>query len=128
MILGIGVDIQEINQIKEIYSRKKERFFEKVFTHSEIEYCEKHKDSFKHYAARWAIKEAFLKAIGTGITGGYTLKEIETVNLPSGKPIVNVYGKLSEDINKLNVSSHISISHSGEYAVGQVLLYQPSQL
>lgn len=130
MIFGMGVDIQEIRQIQEIYNRKEMKFLERVFTAGEIHYCQKHREPFKHYAARWAIKEAFLKALGTGISKGHSLQDIETINLPSGKPEVNVYGKVKETCEQLGITSLISISHSGNYAIGQVLLYreQPREM
>jgi holo-[acyl-carrier protein] synthase len=124
MIVGTGIDIQEIKQIKDIYIRKEEKVLRKVFTDAEIQYCEKHKEPFKHYAARWAIKEAYVKAMGTGIAKGHTLKDIETINLASGKPEVKLYGKIKKECDRLGVVSFVSLSHSGDYAVGQVILYK----
>jgi len=122
MIYGIGIDIQKISQIDEIFARQKERFLQKIFTEQEIAYCSKYKNCGERYAARWAVKEAFFKAMATGIGGGYRFTDVEIINLASGKPHIVLYGKALEDCKRLGLKVFVSISHSDEYAVGQIIL------
>ncbi|MFD7524217.1 holo-ACP synthase [Paenibacillus chitinolyticus] len=122
MIYGIGLDIQEIAQIGELYVRRKDAFLRKVFTPDELAYCQRHADPGQHLAARWAVKEAFFKAMGVGIGGGYALTDVETVNLPSGKPHVVLHGKPLADCARLGLRVFVSLSHSGEYAAAQIVL------
>lgn len=124
MIYGMGVDIQSVSQFREILERNKQGFYKKIFTDQEIEYCQKYRDPSQHFAARWAVKEAFFKAMGTGVTNGYTFQDVQTLNLKSGKPIISLKGKTKQDVEKLDLKSHVSISHSDEYAVSVVLLYR----
>ena len=93
MILGIGTDIVDVERIKKKIS-KGEDFKRMVFSEGEIKYCENLKNKFESYAARFAAKEAFLKAIGTGLLIDFDLKEIEVTNLSSGMPIL----KISENV------------------------------
>jgi holo-[acyl-carrier protein] synthase len=122
MIYGIGIDIQSIAQIDEIFERQKDRFLKKIFTVEEITYCKRSRVSGQHFAARWAVKEAFFKALGTGIIGGYTFHDVEICKKASGQPYITLSGKALEECNRLCLRSFVSISHSDEYAVGQVIL------
>jgi holo-[acyl-carrier protein] synthase len=120
MIKGIGIDIIEIERIKEAVAKYGRPFLSKVFTARELKYCRSRK-SFRYpeLAARFAAKEAYSKAIGTGIAGfgrqqdGISWKSIEIVNDPSGKPRLSIN-------NKLDRKSQVSLSHSRDYAVASV--------
>ncbi|MFC5407316.1 holo-ACP synthase [Cohnella soli] len=122
MIYGIGIDIQTVHQIRDMLDRQADRFLKKVFTSNEIAYCENYRSPEVHYAGRWAVKEAYLKAIGTGMSGGYKLSDIETVRLESGKPHVILHGSALEHYWQYQYHIYVSISHSGDYAVAQIVL------
>lgn len=117
---GIGVDIVEISRIKRMVDRWGNRFAQKVFTPREIELCEK-KPNFVHsLAARWAAKEAFAKAIGTGWDAAFRWKEIEILSDLKGKPIVY----LAKSMKAATAGSPVlvSLSHSNEYAIAIVMI------
>lgn len=115
MIKGIGVDIIEIDRIKEAVGLHGDKFLERVFTRQEISYCGGRKKlKFPELAVRFAAKEAYSKAIGTGLKG-IRLAAIEIVNDPRGKPHIALAGKVAEDI-------HLSLSHSRKYAVASVVI------
>ena len=122
MIVGMGVDIAEIDRIQAAIIRSGPRFIERLFTPAEIEYCERHKNRYERYAGRFAVKEAAMKALGTGWRHGVRWVEIEVTNLPSGKPTLNltgVAGKFAAQLGVNNIS--ISITHSGNFALAQVI-------
>lgn len=98
-------------------------FRKMVFSTAEIEYCESKADPFQHYSARFAAKEAFLKAIGTGWDNGLTLHEIEIVNEKNGKPFIRLSGDTAKTLGPLNIRSiHVSLSHLKSYASAVVIL------
>jgi len=122
VIVGMGVDIAEIDRIQAAIIRSGPRFIERLFTPAEIEYCERHKNRYERYAGRFAVKEAAMKALGTGWRHGVRWVEIEVTNLPSGKPTLNltgVAGKFAAQLGVNNIS--ISITHSGNFALAQVI-------
>lgn len=121
MIIGIGVDIIEIERVRRAVD--KAAFRERVFTPAEIEYCEaRGKSSAQSFAGRFAAKEAILKALGTGLRGG-TLKELEIVNNDLGCPMARLSGFFKELADEKGVSNiWISISHSTGNAVAQCVL------
>ncbi len=122
MIAGLGTDIIEVSRVKE-QLLKDEGFAKNIFTSSEIEYCESKKNKAENYAARYAAKEAFFKALGTGWRYGMTFKEIEIKNDELGKPGIIVSGKVKEFINKTNVISiHVSLSHLKDIVNAIVIL------
>lgn len=121
MIFGIGNDIIAVERIKKSIENYGERFLNKVFTPNEISYCELYGDKkYVHYAARFAVKESFSKAVGTGLTKGFKLNEVGVINEKSGKPKLILIGDLSEKYSKY--ISHVTISHSDEYAIAMVVL------
>ena len=116
---GIGVDIVDIRRIRKSYERYGERFLHRVLTEREIGYCKQKKDMMPSVAARFAAKEAVSKAIGSGISRGFSWKSVEVVNDEHGRPSLRVLDKaLGISDNDLR----ISLSHSGDYAVAFVLL------
>ncbi|WP_270168539.1 holo-ACP synthase [Paenibacillus sp. SYP-B4298] len=122
MIYGVGLDLQYIPQIEESIQRQQELFLNRVYTQQEIAYCRKHRKAGQHYAAKWAAKEAFSKALGTGISKGIRLLDIETVHLKSGQPHIVLYRRALEICEQHNLKVFVSISHSGDYAAAQVVL------
>ncbi len=114
-----GTDIIEIDRIKKSLEKCGTSFFVRVFTESEISYCEsKNNAKFKSYAARFAAKEAVAKALGTGIDEGICWKDIEVTNNVRGKPCVTLHGRakdIFEAIGGADIS--LSLSHCENYAV-----------
>ncbi|SDN47904.1 holo-[acyl-carrier protein] synthase [Fictibacillus solisalsi] len=121
MIFGVGIDLQELKQFQKVVDRREEAFLQKVFTERELKYS-KQKNFIQSLAGRWAVKEAFLKAMGTGIQNMRALKEIEIINLHGGKPYINLTGELKTKCTVLNIKIDASISHSKDYATGMVVL------
>ena len=123
MIYGIGVDLVKIRRIEEAVKRWNRRFLNRIFTPLEQEYSYRQKRPFLHLAGRFAVKEAVLKALGTGLSSGIRWVEIEVVNKPSGKPEVRVSGKVKSLMRQRRVKEiHVSISHDTDHSIGQAVL------
>lgn len=123
MIVGIGADIAEINRVEEAITRHGQAFLDRVFTPVEIAYCERHKAKFERYAARFAAKEAAMKALGTGWRRGVRWRDIEVKNEASGKPGLALAGQAAEHAARLGAKRILlSITHSGNLAFAQVIL------
>ena len=120
-IFGIGIDIVEIQRIKETYSRYGERFARKILSNSELRNFYNNKNKISFLAKRFAAKEAVGKALGVGIKNGSILKNIEIKNDLNGKPFVNI-----NNTKKLNMTEkkeiHISLSDEKKYAVANALI------
>ncbi|MGD9346166.1 MAG: holo-ACP synthase [Candidatus Aminicenantes bacterium] len=122
MIVGIGTDIIEVERIARLLSEKK-KFKDRIFTQKEIEYCDGKINHVQNYAARFAVKEALLKAIGTGWREGVAFKEIEVVNDKKGKPELVLTGSAKRITEELGVTNiQVSISHLKDLAIGTVIL------
>ncbi|MDA3884992.1 MAG: holo-ACP synthase [Candidatus Delongbacteria bacterium] len=122
MIFGIGTDIIQVERVKKSIETIP-GFTEKIYTAHEIKYCNSKKNKYEHFAARFAAKEAFFKAIGTGWRGGLAFSEIEVNNDELGKPSFMLYGKskeFSESNNFINV--HLSITHIKDLAQAFVII------
>ena len=124
MILGIGIDMIELDRVNDKID-KNNGFREKIFSEHEIVFCESKKNRIENYAARFAAKEAFLKATGFGLILGHQLSEIEVVNDEYGKPVLNLKGdfktkSLENNWNKI----HLSISHLQNIACAVVIIEQ----
>lgn len=121
MIIGIGCDIIEVDRVRRAIER--DSFKQRVFTAAEIAYCEgRGKQGAASFAARFAVKEAVLKALGTGLRGG-ALTEIEVTNDELGKPCVKLSGYHGEMAERLGVRQiHVSISHSRDNAMAYVIM------
>ncbi len=120
MIKGIGVDIIEIERIRESIDTSGDRFLEKVFTPQEIAYCSGKQNSAQHYAARFAAKEAMSKALSTGWAGEFRWKDVELTNDPSGQPHISLHGRLRDGMAGTCV--HVSLSHSHSHVVAVVVI------
>ncbi|OQX85084.1 MAG: hypothetical protein B6D63_03005 [Candidatus Latescibacteria bacterium 4484_7] len=123
MIVGTGIDITSIKRIKSLIEKKGEKFLQRVFTENEISYCNDRKDSASSFAARFAAKEAFLKALGKGIYQGISLRDISIENDTTGKPaIVLAEGiKVNRDIERFD-KIHLSLSHEENLAIAMVII------
>lgn len=123
MIISIGVDIAEVYRIDETISRTP-RFLERVFTEGERAYCDaKGAAAAQSYAARFAAKEAFLKALQTGWRGKIAWQDIEVVSSEDGVPSLVITGEAKRILDTRGaINVHVSISHTAEHAVAQVIL------
>jgi len=123
MIVGTGVDIADVARIAASIERFGKRFTERVFTLDEIRYCESKANKAERYAARFAAKEAAMKAIGTGWRHGVTWQDIEVKRAPGERPTVVFTGKAAEFFQKLGATrAHLSLTHTTEFAMAQVIL------
>jgi len=122
MIKGIGIDIIEIKRIKKLIGIDN-KFIEKIFTPKEIDYCKNKVRKEQHYGARFAAKESFLKALGTGLRSGMSWKDVSIKNDKLGKPKIELHGKTLEKFNNMKCKQiHLSISHTKEYAIAYVII------
>lgn len=123
MAVHCGVDIIEIDRVKKSVDEL-ESFRNRVFTEKEIAYCEdRNKAKYESYAARFAAKEAVLKALGTGLSDGVEWKHIEIINDERGKPVVILAHRALEIFREMNGKGiDISLSHCSTYAVAYVVI------
>ncbi|NJD62398.1 MAG: holo-[acyl-carrier-protein] synthase [Deltaproteobacteria bacterium] len=123
MIVGIGVDIVDIGRVNAMLSRYRDRFLARVFTDAENRYAQRSVKTAERLAGRFAVKEAVLKAFGTGKSHGILWKDVETVPGAMGKPKVNLYGNADKYMKKLNANRvHVSITHDGGKAMAFVVI------
>jgi holo-[acyl-carrier protein] synthase len=123
MIVAIGIDLIEIARMEEVFARRGERFRKRVFTEAEIEYCERRASKMASYAARFAAKEAAMKALGTGWADGIAWRDIEVVSATSGAPTVELRGRALERMRELGATrAHLSLTHTNNLAMAQVIL------
>ena len=122
MIVGLGVDITEVDRIEAAIARHGRPFLERLFTPSEIAYCEKHRHRAERFAGRFAAKEAAMKALGTGWTQGVRWVDIEVVRELSGKPTLRLSGATRAIADRLGVKHiAVTITHDGNTALAQVI-------
>lgn len=123
MISGTGIDIIEISRIKDAVGRWKDSFLRRIFTENEINYSQAKKFSYQHLAARFAAKEAVLKAIGDSSIHRINLKEVEVLNDESGKPFIRLSGEAKKIKEKKKITDIIiSMSHTHKLAVANAIL------
>jgi holo-[acyl-carrier protein] synthase len=120
VINGIGIDLIEIARIEEMLTRWPERFIERVFTPAEIALCESRANRAAAFAARFAAKEAFAKALGTGVDKNFSWKDFAVGHQSSGSPRPLLSARLASRLK--NVKIHVSLSHSDHYATAVVIL------
>jgi holo-[acyl-carrier protein] synthase len=123
VIIGLGVDMEEISRLGEVIKRHGKIFLERIFTPAEIAYSERHRDPVERYAARFAAKEATMKALGTGWGKGVRWRDIEVTRMPGGRPAIVLHGVAREHAERMGVR-HISLSitHTGNFALAEVIL------
>lgn len=123
MIVGTGVDIAEVPRIKAALEHFGKRFLSRVFTPQEAQYCLSKANAAERLAARFAAKEAGMKAIGTGLRHGVTWHDVEVVRLPGQRPTLRFSGKAREFADRLGCKRvHLSLSHTTEQAIAYVIL------
>ncbi len=123
MILGTGVDIVEVPRIRNALRRHGERFVQRIFTEGEAEYCGGSAHPEQRFAARFAAKEATLKALGVGWQKGVGFGEVEVSNDDLGAPAITLSGRAEELAGELGVRCiHVSLSHHRHLAIAHVLL------
>ena len=123
MIVGTGVDLAEVPRIRASIERYGERFIQRIYTEREIAYVERKANKYERYAARFAAKEAGMKAIGTGWRRGVRWQDFEVANLRSGKPTLLLHGVAAGFAEKLGVKNiSLSITHTREMAMAHVIL------
>ncbi len=122
-IHGIGIDIVEVARIQEASYRWGARFEQRVYTHQELTYCGDASSRYWRLAARFAAKEATLKALGTGLTTGMRWQDVEIQANTVGKPEIVLHGEVQRYAHEQNISTiYVSMSHTNAYAVAQVTL------
>ena len=123
MIVGTGIDIVNIDRIEKVINRWGDTFLRRVFTEQEVLCCQKNIRPATCFAARFAAKEAFLKAIGWGLRNGIQWVDIDVQNNPLGKPFLSFQGRVPEVLKALTITkSFLTLSHEHPYAVAHVLL------
>src|SRR5580658_5108486 len=123
MIVGSGIDLVEIERIKNAVDRYGERFLNRVFRDDEKTYCLRKRNSAESFAARFAAKEAAAKALGTGISHGVSWLEIEVVREPSGRPTLRFHGRAAERAARMSVArAAVSITHTKDMSMASVVL------
>ena len=123
MIVGTGVDLAEVARIRKSIERFGDKFIHRIYTSAEIAYVERKANKFERYAARFAAKEAGMKAIGTGWRRGVRWQDFEVANLPSGKPTLLLHGVAARFAEKLGVKNiALSLTHTAELGMAHVIL------
>jgi holo-[acyl-carrier protein] synthase len=122
VIVGLGLDIAEVDRIEAAIRRHGAPFLERIFTPAEASYCQRFKNKFERYAARFAAKEAAMKALGTGWSHGVRWRDIEVTREATGKPTLRLAGAALQIADRLGVKNiSVSITHSGNLALAQVI-------
>jgi holo-[acyl-carrier protein] synthase len=122
LIIGLGLDISEIDRIEAALTRHGMAILQRLYTPQEIAYCESFKNKFERYAGRFAAKEAGMKALGTGWRRGVRWRDLEVVRQPGGKPTLQLAGAALQIANGLGVKNiSLTITHSGNLALAEVI-------
>jgi holo-[acyl-carrier protein] synthase len=122
MIVGLGIDVAEVNRIGAVIEAQKERFLRRVFTLDEVAYCEQFKNRYERYAGRFAVKEAAMKALGTGWSRGVRWVDLEVVRQRGGRPTLLLKGEAKKIADAMGVKNiAVSITHTADQAMAQVI-------
>ncbi|MBM4121814.1 MAG: holo-[acyl-carrier-protein] synthase [Nitrospira sp.] len=126
-IVGIGLDLVKIARIRALTERWQERFLQRLYTDEERRYCFTRASPYASLAGRFAVKEAVLKAFGTGWSAGIRWVDIQVLNDARGKPTAHISGRLKTLLREAGVTDvHISLSHDADYAVAEAVLTKDS--
>ena len=121
-ILGIGQDLVELPRIRDMVERHSERFLKRCFTPAELDYCLVMKDPIPHLAARFAAKEACVKALGTGIAEGVSWLDIEIRRMPDNRPTIHLSGQARHRATELGIHfAHVTMTHERGLASALVI-------
>ena len=127
-VRGIGIDVVQISRMRTVISRWEERFLRRVFTDGEIAYCRARRDPVPHFAARFAAKEAGLKALGTGLRFGIHWRELEVVRARGQAPTLVLSGRSREiGTSRGGIRMLLALTHDGDYALAQAMLVSDSE-
>ena len=122
MIVGIGIAVAEVKRIRAVIESQGARFLRRVFTPDEVAYCEQFKNKYERYAGRFAVKEAAMKALGTGWSHGVRWVDVEVVRQRGGRPTLALKGEAKKIADGLGVKNiAVSITHTTEQALAQVI-------
>ena len=122
MIVGMGIDVAEVPRIQAVIESQTERFLRRVFTPEEAAYCEQFKNKYERYAGRFAVKEAAMKALGTGWSRGVRWVDLEVVRVRGGKPTLLLRGEAKKIADAMGVKNiAVSITHTAAQAIAQVI-------
>ena len=123
MIVGTGIDIAEVPRVADAIKRYGQRFLNRVFTEGEMNYCESKANRTERYAARFAAKEAAMKALGTGWSHGVRWRDIEVFRQPGSRPTIRFHGRAAEVATRLGTQNvSLSLTHTTEQAIASVIL------
>lgn len=123
MIVGTGIDVVEVPRVAATIQRFGERFLQRIFTQGEIRYCQSKANRVERFAARFAAKEAGMKALGTGWNRGVRWRDVEVQRQPGGRPTIVFHGKAAEFAQKLGTSRvAVSLTHTAAEAIAHVIL------
>jgi len=122
-IVGVGLDLVKIARIRSLTERWQQRFLQRLYTDAEREYCFARASPYASLAGRFAVKEAVLKALGTGWSGGIRWVDIQVLNDPAGRPVATANGRVGALLQEAGVTEiHVSLSHDADYAIAEVIL------
>ncbi|MEO0082738.1 MAG: holo-ACP synthase [candidate division WOR-3 bacterium] len=119
-IFGVGIDLVEIGRVRNALVRYGDRFRNRIFTAAEVSFCERVSGKFLSYAGRFAAKEAFSKALGTGLRGAIGWREVEVLDNERSRPTITVTGRAQKFLGDRKV--HLSITHLSDYAAAVVVI------
>ena len=119
-VFGVGIDMVDVRRIRQTFARFPDRFRDRVFTGAEVKFCEGLADKYPSYAGRFAAKEAFSKALGTGLRGAIGWREIEIHDNERSRPSISVTGRAAGYLGARRV--HLSITHLPDYASAVVII------
>jgi holo-[acyl-carrier protein] synthase len=122
MIIGLGIDLEEVERVQGAIERQGERFLKRIYTEKERAYCEQFKDKYERFAGRFAVKEAAMKALGTGWSRGVRWVDVEVVRQRGGRPSLALKGEARKIADAMGVKHiAVSITHTSEQAIAQVI-------
>jgi holo-[acyl-carrier protein] synthase len=122
VIVGMGIDVAEVDRIRTVVEAQAERFLKRVYTPAEVAYCEQFKNKYERYAGRFAVKEVAMKALGTGWSRGVRWVDVEVVRQRGGRPTLELKGEAKNIADRLGVKHiAVSITHTAEQAFAQVI-------